>query len=252
MVKSKENITVPGAEIATEEQYAGGKNTFSQNGAIKSLVLGKVVFDENRKEVEVIGKMVQTITIGDIVYGKVMNVKDSMIMVELKSAEGDKKITATAAMIPVRNISTEYVSDPKSAYRIGDLVKAKVVNNTPLGIDLATNEKGLGVIKAYCANCRHEMSPSNGKLYCFSCGSVEDRKWFENEQKPREFNPDRGMGGGRGFGGGFGGQRSFGNRGFGGRGRDNRHGGFSRGPRRDNRSSFGSREGSDGKFNKRF
>jgi len=115
MGKDKELIAIPGQEVAIEEQYAAGKNTFSDNGAIKSLVLGKIIFDENKKEVRVEGEKVQTISIGDVVYAKVTNVKDSMIMVELKSAENNKKITATAAMIPVRNISTEYVSDSKKS-----------------------------------------------------------------------------------------------------------------------------------------
>jgi len=238
MGKDKELIAIPGQEVAIEEQYAAGKNTFSDNGAIKSLVLGKIIFDENKKEVRVEGEKVQTISIGDVVYAKVTNVKDSMIMVELKSAENNKKITATAAMIPVRNISTEYVSDSKKAYRIGDLVRAKVVNNSPLGIDLATNEKGLGVIKAHCTNCRSEMSYSNGKLLCFSCGSLEERKWHEAEQQPREFNPNRGeerggFGRGPSFGGGFRGRDN--NRRF-----DNRNrGGFNN--RRDGQRSFGNR-----------
>jgi hypothetical protein len=61
--------------------------------------------------------------------------------------------------------------------------------SSPLAIDVATNEKGLGVIKAYCSKCRQEMQYSNEKLMCLNCGNIEERKWFEAEQKPREFAP---------------------------------------------------------------
>lgn len=246
MAKNKETIILPGEEITTEEEYAGGKNTYNQKGIIRSTAMGKAIFDENRKEVAVRGKIVQTIRPGDIVNGKVVMIKDTMVMLELKSAENKKKITSKAAMIPVRNVSTDFISDLHKVFKIGDLVKAKVTNASPLGIDLATNEKGLGVTKAYCGECRHEMSYSNGKLMCLSCGSVEERKWFEMDQKPREFNdraPRRDFGERRSFGGrpsfnrnrgfgnrengsrNFGGERrSFGEQRFGDQGRDNRFG----------------------------
>lgn len=268
MSKLKELIVVPGEEVSIEEQYTSGRNTFVKFGKVKSVALGRAVFDDGQKKVNVEGKIVQTITINDIVYGKVVKVKDSMALIELTSAENNKKITSKEANLPVRNVSTEYISKLDNFFKIGDLVKAKVVGATPLGIDLATNEKGLGVIKAYCKECRTELSHSNGKLLCFNCGSQEERKWFSDEQKEREFQPRREFGSDRGFGG----NRGFsGNRGFRREGprRDFRSGGGNRfnGPRRDfersndsgeqnsgfggNNRSFG-RKSFDKKFNKRF
>lgn len=262
MSKTKELIVMPGEEISIEEQYGGGKNTFVKFGKVKSVVLGKVIFDDGQKKVNVEGKLVQTITINDIVYGKVVKVKDSMVLIELTSAENNKKITSKESNLPVRNVSTEYISKLDNFFKIGDIVKAKVVGATPLGIDLATNETGLGVIKAYCKECRSELSHSNEKLLCFNCGSQEERKWFSDEQKPREFQPRREFSGDRGFSG---------NRGFRQNGprRDFRSGGNHRfnGPKRDFRRNNNSDEQNDGysgnnrgfgqknfnkKFNKRF
>ncbi len=255
MGKNKELIVIPGEEISNEEQYSGGRNTFAKFGKVKSITLGKAIFDDGQKKVSVEGKLVQTITINDIVYGKVVKVKDSMVLIELTSAENNKKITSKEANLPVRNVSTEYISKLDNFFKIGDLVKAKVVGATPLGIDLATNETGLGVIKAYCKECRTELSHSNGKLLCFNCGSQEERKWFSDEQKPREFQPRREFGEGGGFRGG--GRRDFrreGNNRFDSRPRGN----FNRNNFGEQNSEFGGNNRSFGrknfnkKFNKRF
>ena len=280
----KQKVILPGEEITTEEQYVPGRNAYAQNGIVKSKIMGAVEFDDTNKEVRVKGKSIRQLVVGDIITGKVMLVKESTVVIELLSAEGGKKITGIkTAQLPVRNISTEYVSEIKKTCKIGDLVRARTTMVSPLAIDVATNEKGLGVIKAYCSNCRNEMQYSNEKLMCIECGSIEERKWFEAEQKPREFRPREeggfrgGHGGGfrpreggghgfrprregnfggerRSFGGdrsnrSFGGERSFGsdrpNRSFEG-GRENRSFGHNTGEGRDNRGFRPRREGNFG------
>jgi exosome complex component CSL4 len=233
-MNEKLKIITPGETITTEEEYAPGKNTYAEKGSIKASTMGIIEYDDANKEARIKGKSIEELVPGDIITGQVNLVKESMATIELLSAENGKKITGVrTAQLPIRNISTEYVSEIRKIIKIGDIIRARITMSSPLAIDLATNEKGLGVIKAYCSNCRKEMHYSNEKLMCLECGSVEERKWFEAEQKPREFQP-RGEGGfngnGRGFGnrGGFrprfGGNRgrSFGNR----RGFDGRNRGF--------------------------
>jgi len=248
-MNAKQKIVLPGEELTTEEEYAAGTNTFAQKGMIRSKTMGVVEFDDTNKEVKVRGKSVQEIKQGDIVLGQITLVKESTVVVELLAAEGGKRITGVkTAQLPVRNVSTEYISELKKTMKIGDIIRAKVVMSTPLAIDIATNETGLGVTHAFCSNCRKELTFSGGKMMCLNCGNVEDRKWFEIEQKPREFRPreggfDRGHreGGFRprngGFGGRdrprFGGDRSGFNRGP-------REGGFDRGHREGR--NFGNRD----------
>lgn len=229
--KLGQRVYVPGEEITTEEEFMAGKNTFAKNGIIRAKTTGVANFDDENKFVRMGGKSVSEIKEGDIVHAKVVLVKESNVVVELLSAEGGKKITVKGAQIPVRNVSTDYISNLKPLFKIGDIVKAKVNRKSPLGIDLSTNEKGLGVTKAYCSNCRSEMGSSHGKLMCLKCGSMETRRWFEDDLAPRQFGghdrddrgPRRDFGGhreggfrggdrGRSFGGGHGGS----DRGFGG------------------------------------
>jgi len=239
----KQKILLPGESITTEEEYSAGKNTYSDKGIIRATATGEAVLDDVKKEARISGKRVERLRQGDIVIGKVMMVKESTAVIELLSAEGGKKIMGIkTAQLPIRNVSTEYVAELRKAVKIGDLIRARIEMASPLAIDLLTSEKGLGVIKAYCSNCRKEMQYSNEKLMCLECGNSEERKWYEAEQKPREFRPREG-----GFGerrGGFGGGRG----GFGGGRREGGRGGF--GDRRPrfggNRGGFGGNRGGFG------
>jgi len=238
---AKQRIIVPGEEIATEEEYTAGENTYVKEGKIISRTLGALFINEETKEASVKGKRVEQLAYGDIVTGKVLMVKESSAVIELLSAEGNKRIMGiNTAQLPIRNISNEYVTELNKIVKIGDIIRAKVVMSSPLAIDLNTKEKGLGVIKAYCSNCRKEMSFNNNKMVCLDCGSIEDRKWFEKVEEERQHEPREG--GFRRDGPRDGGFRRGGfhqNNGF----RPNNFGnkqGFNRGPRQnfDQRNSF--------------
>ncbi|MGI6589056.1 MAG: exosome complex RNA-binding protein Csl4 [Candidatus Iainarchaeum sp.] len=186
----KEKIILPGEEIGTEEEYLSGENTFVRDGKIFSKTIGKLVVDQNTKEARIEGNKIEEISFGDIVIGKVTLVKESSAVIELISAEGNKRITGiTVAQLPIRNVSNEFVKDLKTILKVGDYIRAKIVMSNPLAIDLTTKEKGLGVIKAYCSNCRKEMNFNNNKMVCLDCGSIEDRKWFEKIEEERQFTP---------------------------------------------------------------
>ncbi len=245
----KNKIVLPGEFIATEEEYVSGENTYAQNGKILASAMGVVELDDANKEARIIGKKIDEIREGDVVIGKVMLVKESTAVITLLKAENGKKITGqTVAQLAVRNVANEYVHELKKTVKIGDVIRAQVVGCSPLGVDLSTKGKGLGIIKAYCANCRNEMSFSAGKLMCISCGNIEDRKWFEKEDtyQPRPHREGD-------FGGGFRShdRGSFGGGGFRGRSGPRRDGGFGRrdgpnrgfGPRRDGGNrGFGGRD----------
>jgi exosome complex component CSL4 len=242
---------VPGETLTTEEEFLAGKNTFTEDGFVKASTFGEANFDHNTKEVQVNGKSIGLIQEGDVVYGVVTMVKESSVVVRLTNAENGKKILQTSAQIPIRLISNEFVSKARDFYRIGDVIKARIAKLDPLGTDLETKGQGLGVVIAYCSNCRHEMSFSTDKMMCISCGNSENRKWFEktDEYKPRprsEFDSNRSFSDrGRSYGNT---NRSYGseNRNFGGGNRS--FGNNNRGPRDGNRS-FGNNNRSYGDSN---
>lgn len=247
---AEQKIILPGEVLATEEEYAAGKNTFIQGGKILSKTMGLAEFDDVNKEVRVKGKTIEEITEGDIITGQVMLVKESSASIHLLSAENGKRITGIAvAQLAIRNVSNEYVTELNKKVRIGDVIRARVVGASELGIDLSTKENGLGVVNAYCTNCRTEMKFIEDKLTCPACGSMEERKWFGKEEAPPQYGRREGGFGGGGFRGGRdrGGRGGFGDRrgAYGGR-REGGHGsGFGHGGFRGGRSGGygGRREG---------
>ncbi|MCX6801320.1 MAG: exosome complex RNA-binding protein Csl4 [Candidatus Diapherotrites archaeon] len=271
----KARIVFPGEFITTEEEFAPGRNTFEEGGIIRASIIGEADFDDLNKEVKVKGKSITKLRTGDIVTAKIMSVRESKVSVGIVSVEnetlGKKVLSVMSAMIPVRNVSNAYVTDLTDFFKVGDIIRAKVAMANDLAVDLQTNEKGLGVIKAYCHNCRKELSYNGGKLMCLNCGNVEERKWFEAEDvrgERRDFGGERrGFGGGgrrdfggdrRSFGGerrGFGdrggerrfGSRDAGGRGFGGRPREERNFGGGRSFDADDRSQHGFGRGGSGR-----
>lgn len=185
----KTKYYVPGETITTEEEYLAGKNTFDDNGLIKASCLGEVVFDENQKEVSIKCNKKNALTLGDIVYGKVVLVKDKVAVLDIVKAEGDKVLPITKAQIPVRDIHEGYVTSAKKYFKIGDTVKAKVVSVSELAMDLTTKAEGLGVVIAYCGKCKEPMNFSNDKLMCLNCGNAEERKWFEKKKFESDERP---------------------------------------------------------------
>lgn len=196
-------IFIPGETITTQEEFSAGKKTFAENGLIKATVLGEAIFDKANRSVSINGHATETAGPGDIVFGRVAFVKDSMVVIDLVKGENGKKIGVTKGQLPVRNVAHGYISNLKSYFKTADSVKARVVEIKDGVTDLETKDKGLGVIMAFCSNCRSELKFSNDKLACFECGHVEQRKWFEqtnvgDDGPPRNNRFDRnGRGGDR-------------------------------------------------------
>lgn len=229
-------LAFPGEAITTEEEFSSGKNTFGEGGVVRASIVGKKEFDDSNKEVRIKGNAVTKLMRGDIVTAKVNSVSETKVLASIVSVEheegGKKAMSVKDAALPVRSVSNAYVTNLKTLFKVGDIIRARVAMASELAVDLETNEKGLGAIKAYCSQCRKEMSYSNGKLMCLNCGSVEERKWFEAEDERSERRGFGDRGGGRS--GSFGGRdgRSFG-------GRDRGRGGF--GERSPPRRNFGDR-----------
>lgn len=182
----KKKVFFPGEQIAIEEEYSAGNSAFEEDGLIKASIIGESVFNDDDREANVKGKLVEVAKEGDIVYGKVTTIKDSSAIVELLRADEKKVICNTRSQLPVRNVAKEYVTNIRDFYKTGDFIKAKISKVDKYSIDIATNETGLGVINAYCSKCKSALQFSNNKMMCITCGNVEDRKWFEKEDVQKE------------------------------------------------------------------
>ena len=181
MNKLKKKVASPGEFLSTEEEFIPGKNTFEENGEIFSGSTGLVVEDLKSKEISVkpASEPVK-IRPGSVVFGRVDVVKDSSVLIEMQNVYGSNKkvFTSSFAVLPVRNVSRDYVERLRDFFKVGDLVKAKVAKILPgNNIDLETSSSpDFGVIKAFCSRCRKPLYLFGSSLKCTSCGNTEGRK----------------------------------------------------------------------------
>ncbi len=178
----KDELVVPGDSLAVQEEFVAGKNAFdSDDGKVYSDSAGKALFDIKNHEVSVAKRRnVSAVKIGSVVFGKVSMIKASVVVVEITDAVDDKGnqlvFNMSMASLPVRNASPSYLKSLSDAFRIGDLVKAKISMLSPYAIDVRTNDPDLGVIKAYCSKCRHPLHLFGRSMKCTNCGNTEERK----------------------------------------------------------------------------
>ena len=76
----------------------------------------------------------------------------------------------------------KYIEKLTDAFRIGDIIQAKVIKISGDNVDLSTTTKECGVLKAMCTRCRDYMHETQKKyeLECNTCKKREKRKISAN------------------------------------------------------------------------
>lgn len=177
MDKNKK-IVIPGEEIATSEEFLAGEGTYEQKGTIFSSFLGTLSLDpkEMVATVEPINPLVE-LKVGDIVLAHVQDLRSSMVILDVVRVEGKPRNVAgeTLASIHVSKISSGYTSDVRNEFRIGDIIRAEVVQAKP-SVQLSTEKSSLGVLIALCTKCRTPLLKRDRNLYCKNCRRTEVRR----------------------------------------------------------------------------
>jgi exosome complex component CSL4 len=75
------------------------------------------------------------------------------------------------------------VKNVRDEYKIGDIIRAKIVDLRNGEMRLSTDGEDLGAIKAFCAVCRHPMKVESGILQCEECGAKDNRKIAKDYRK---------------------------------------------------------------------
>ncbi len=175
-------VVMPGEALATTEELEPGKGTFEENGNIYSSVFGTFFIEkENTVAVVMPANPLVTLEKGDVVIGKVASVRSSMVMLEVACLEGnDRAISGnTAGVVHVSKASEHFISDVSKEFGKGEIVRAEVLSGSP-SLQLTTASKHLGVLKAMCARCRHELVKKGEGLECPECGNIETRKMSDD------------------------------------------------------------------------
>jgi len=182
-VPAKEGeLVLPGDYLGVIEEYFPGKGVKEENGELYATMAGKVKIDPERMEitVEPVTDTPPLPRIGDVVIGNVIEVKPQSAIVQLiriEPREDEREIaTSKLAGIHISHVRGGYVEGLSGEFKIGDIVRAKVIGNRKSPIQLSTKEADLGVIYALCTRCRTPLVRRGNQLVCPKCGHVEKRK----------------------------------------------------------------------------
>lgn len=177
-------FVVPGDFIGTEEEFLAGEGTFSDNERIYATVSGEA--DSAARKLAVMQKRpLRSLTPGTIVIGTVENIVEPIALVSIQAGVGEHRYEQTDeyAVLHASMIKRGYVKNVRDEYRIGDIIRAKLVDERNGEMRLATDADELGAIKAFCAVCRHPLKLESGLLSCESCGAKDNRKIAKDYRK---------------------------------------------------------------------
>ena len=172
---------MPGDRIGIIEQYLPGEGTYDDNGDIKSSILGNVKIDQRKKIISVVGDSKPALLKkGDMVYGQITDIKPQRALVQIECIKNNERQLALPYIgaIHVSNVKGRYIKEISDAFRIGDIVQAKVINVSSDNVDLSTTSNECGVVKAICTRCRSYMHTirKRDQLRCYRCRTKEKRK----------------------------------------------------------------------------
>jgi len=172
------SVVIPGEEIGTAEEFICGYGTFERDGKIFASIVGVLKIDENERRADIIPiNPPPIIRRNSTVYGVIEDIKPAMAIVDVVSVDNKLREIAgtTQGTIHVSKISQKYVENVGAMLRIGDIVRAGVLQSSPT-LQLYISAEHLGVIKAYCIKCRKPLIRKGETLYCENCDRVETRK----------------------------------------------------------------------------
>jgi len=171
-------IVVPGDRLGVIEEFTPGPGTYESEGTIYSAATGRALMDLLNKQVSVYPKAHVTNVphVGSVVLGQVADAQSKQANIRIFQV-GDHLLSGFfSGPLHIGDVSPRYVESMYEACRAGDIVRAKVISEKNRTFHLATNEKDLGVVYAFCSRCGHSLMQRRFIMRCPECGNTERRK----------------------------------------------------------------------------
>jgi len=182
----EKKFVVPGDFIGTGEECMPGSGTHLDGDNVYSALAGEVKDVQRTLSVSQERKLA-SLGIGATIIGSIENIVEPIALVRVKagSLEGGERLgdNPDYAVLHASMIKGGYVKNVRDEYRIGDIIRAKIVDIRNGEMRLSTDSDDLGSIKSFCAKCRHAMSIAEGGLECDSCGAKDNRKTANDYRK---------------------------------------------------------------------
>ena len=178
-------VVVPGDFLGTSEEFTLGKGVYGEEGNLYASQIGTInITDKRAIEVLPAVETPPVLKEGDVVIGRIEDLRDNVALVSIACVEGKEKreiAASTQAVIRISNVRKGFVNDLQQEFGYLDVVKAKVLDAKALR--LSTEDRDLGVLKAMCTKCKGRLKRKGDVLTCEKCKRVEPRKISEDYGK---------------------------------------------------------------------
>jgi exosome complex component CSL4 len=171
-------FVVPGDKLGVIEEFIPDAGTYIEDGVIHSNNAGYILMDFASKKVSVypVARGPTVPKIGSLVIGSTTRVQSSTATIRIMKI-GERFISGHfRGIIYVSDVSFKYTESMFDAFKVGDLVRAKVISDKNKTYHLSTKGENLGVIYALCSQCGSLLPLKDRGLKCEECGRAEKRK----------------------------------------------------------------------------
>ena len=172
------HLVLPGERLGVIEEFIPDSGTYVKDGVIYSKIVGRALMDLLNKRVSVYpvvnGAMVPKT--GTVVIGQVGNAQSDNVLVRIFRV-GSKKISGVfTGILHISDVSDRYINSMNEVCKPGDIIRAKVISEKNQIYHLATQDKNLGAMYAFCSRCGNLLNLDRYEMHCARCGNIEKRK----------------------------------------------------------------------------
>lgn len=177
----KKELVLPSDKLAVIEEYMPGEGTYADNkGYIRAAKVGYPIADKNFKAITVLHPLKKPFIprYGMIVLGIITSVKEDLVFVDIIADKDGKPFSGKyTGVIHLSQASKTFIKTVEDAFKLSDIVLAKVLTDKLPPYQLTTKAPELGVIAAMCSKCGGVLAKRDeNTLICPRCGNVEKRK----------------------------------------------------------------------------
>ncbi|MBJ23576.1 MAG: hypothetical protein CMB64_02785 [Euryarchaeota archaeon] len=151
------SFKTPGEIIENSSNLTPGEGTIEQDGNIIAMVPGNIMIDKNSNTVSIKNNdKIPKPRIGDYLIGTVEKLGEKAATIKILQVEGDERSILPEdqyADIYVAGIVDRFLPAPVDAMRRRDIVRVKVIENSPVLKVNTRDDESCGVLSALCPQC---------------------------------------------------------------------------------------------------
>jgi exosome complex component CSL4 len=176
--KKNGQFLIPGDRLGVIEEFISGPGTYVEDGIIYSKTIGRLLLDFLNKQVSVypLSQLINLPKIKSIVSGAVSSVQSKRAIMDISQVGKRLLSKPFTGVLHISDVTTNYVEMMSDACKPGDILRAKIISDKNQTYHLATIDRDLGVICAFCSSCGEILAKKNRKMQCIRCGNIEKRK----------------------------------------------------------------------------